>query len=53
MAGLLGLLLVLWLAMILVGLVVQSLFWLVIVGTALFLTTAAIGWVKGETPGRR
>lgn len=48
MLGLLGFLLVVWLVIIIVGVVVKSLFWLIIVGVVLFLATAAYGWIKRE-----
>lgn len=48
MLGLLGLLLVVWLVLIVVGFVVKALFWLVVVGVVLFLATAAYGWIKRE-----
>jgi hypothetical protein len=43
---LLGLLLVVWLAVTLIGAVVEGLFWLAVVGLVLFLLTAALGWGK-------
>ncbi len=46
MLGIIALLLVIWLALIVVGAVVKGLFWLVIIGVALFLVTAAFGWGK-------
>ncbi len=51
----LGLLLVVWLAITVVGAVVKGLFWLAVVGILFFLATAAIGWNKRDTkalPGR-
>ncbi len=47
--GFLGLLLVVWLILIILGVFIKGLFWLVIVGVVLFLATAAYGWVKRET----
>ena len=44
----LGFLLVLWFALVVVGFVAKSLFWLAIVGVVLFLATAAYGWAKRE-----
>ncbi|MEO6880152.1 MAG: hypothetical protein ABI181_04270 [Mycobacteriaceae bacterium] len=49
MLGLLGLLLVIWLVVIIIGVVFKAVFWLVIVGVVLFLATAAYGWIKRET----
>jgi hypothetical protein len=53
---LLGLLLVLWLALIVIGAVIKAVFWLAIVGGLLFVVTAAIGWNKRDDralpPGR-
>lgn len=46
--GLLGLLLVVWLILIILGAVLKGLFWLVVVGVVLFLATGAYGWVKRE-----
>ncbi|MCZ2857616.1 hypothetical protein [Blastococcus sp. VKM Ac-2987] len=46
MLGLIGLLLVIWLVLAVVGAVVEGLFWLLVVGVVLFLATAAYGWVK-------
>jgi hypothetical protein len=51
--GLLIILLVVWLALAVVGVIVKSLFWLLIVGVVLFVATAAIGFVKRKTLGRR
>lgn len=48
MLWVLGLLLVIWLVVIIVGAVIKSLFWLIIIGVVLFLATAAYGWVKRE-----
>jgi hypothetical protein len=43
---LLGLLLIVWLAITLIGAVVKGLFWLAVVGLLFFLLTAAFGWGK-------
>jgi hypothetical protein len=43
---LLGLLLVIWLVVTVVGAVVKGLFWLAVVGLVLFLFTAVLGWGK-------
>ena len=44
---LLGLLLVVWIVVTVIGWVVEGLFWLAVVGLAAFLVTAAIGTRKG------
>jgi len=44
MLRLLGLLLVIWLAITVVGAVVKGLFWLAVVGLLFFAATAALGW---------
>ncbi len=52
----LGLLLVVWLVLTVVGAVVKGLFWLAVVGLLFFGATAALGWNKRnrELPsGRR
>ena len=49
MLALIGLLLVIWLAVIVLGAVIHGLFWLVIIGIVLFLATAAFGWVRRRT----
>ncbi|MEU2348005.1 hypothetical protein [Modestobacter sp. NPDC049651] len=42
----LGLLLVVWLALVVIGLVVKALFWLAVVGLVLFVGTMVLG--RGE-----
>jgi hypothetical protein len=42
----LGLLLVIWLAISVLGAVVKGLFWLTVVGLLFFVATAAFGWGK-------
>ncbi len=49
MLGFIALLLVVWLALTIIGAVVEGLFWLVIIGVVLFVATAAFGWVKRNT----
>jgi hypothetical protein len=44
----LGLLLVVWLVITVVGAVVKGLFWLAVLGALFFVATAAIGWNKRE-----
>jgi LPXTG-motif cell wall-anchored protein len=43
---LIGLLLVVWLVVTLIGAVVEGLFWLAVVGLLLVLATAVMGWNK-------
>jgi TRAP-type C4-dicarboxylate transport system permease large subunit len=52
MLGFIALLLVIWLALVVIGAVVEGLFWLVAVGAVLFVATAAFGWVKRHTGTR-
>jgi hypothetical protein len=47
--ALIGVLLLIWLAVIVLGAVIHGLFWLVIIGIVLFLATAAFGWVRRRT----
>ena len=49
MLGFIALLLVVWLAIIVIGAVVEGLFWLIVIGAVLFVATAAFGWVKRNT----
>ena len=49
MLGLVLLLLVLWLALTVVGAIVEGLLWLAVVGILLFVATAAWGWAKRRT----
>ena len=46
MLRLLGLLLVIWLAITVIGAVVKGLFWLAVIGLLFFVATAALGWNK-------
>ena len=46
---LLGLLLVVWLVITVVGAVVEGLFWLAVIGLLFFLATAALGWNKRDS----
>jgi hypothetical protein len=46
---LLGLLLVIWLVVTVIGAVVKGLFWLAVVGGLFFLVTVALGWGKRGT----
>ena len=49
MLRLLGLLLGVWLAVTVVGAVLEGLFWLAVVGLLLFVVTAVVGWNKRES----
>ncbi|MEU4522060.1 hypothetical protein [Amycolatopsis sp. NPDC024027] len=51
--GILVALLVVWAVLVVLGIVVKSLFWLIIVGAVLFVATGVIGFVKREALGRR
>jgi hypothetical protein len=42
----LGLLLVVWLVITVLGAVIKGLFWLAVVGLIFFVATAALGWNK-------
>lgn len=46
MLRLLGVLLLVWLAVSVVGAVVEGLFWLTVVGLLLFAATAVAGWLR-------
>lgn len=48
-----GVLLVVWLAFTVIGFVVKGLFWLAIIGGALFLATAAYTAIKGGGSNRQ
>jgi hypothetical protein len=49
MLRLLGVLLLVWLVVTVVGAVIKGLFWLAVVGLVLFVLTAALGWGKRDT----
>lgn len=49
MLGFLALLLIIWLALVVIGFVVKTLFWLAVIGIVLFLATAAFGWLRRST----
>jgi hypothetical protein len=44
----LGLLLVIWLLITVIGAVVKGLFWLAVVGLLFFVATAALGWRRRD-----
>ena len=46
MTGLIVFLLVAWLVLSVLGFVVKGLLWLALVGIALFVITAIVGWVR-------
>lgn len=52
MLGFIALLLVVWLALVVIGAVIEGLFWLVVVGAVLFVATAAFGWAKRHSGTR-
>src|SRR3954452_8365939 len=47
--ALIGILLLVWLAITIIGAVIKGLFWLAVVGLIFFLITAAFGWGKHNT----
>jgi hypothetical protein len=47
--GFIGLLLVIWLALIVIGAVIKGLFWLIVIGVVLFLVTSVFGVLRGRT----
>ena len=49
MLGFIGLLLVVWIALIVLGALVHGLFWLIIIGVVLFLATSVFGMVRGRS----
>ncbi len=52
MLGFIALLLVVWVALVVIGVVIEGLFWLVAVGAVLFVATAAFGWVRRHSGTR-
>lgn len=46
MMQLLVILLIVWLALAVIGIVIKGLFWLFIIGAVLFVATSVWGWVK-------
>lgn len=49
MTGIILTLLVIWLALVVLGAVIEGLFWLTVSGIILFLATGAYGWMKRKT----
>ena len=45
---LIGILLVVWLVVTVVGAVLEGLFWLAVVGALFFAATAVLGWNRGR-----
>lgn len=39
-------LLAIWVAVSVIGLILEGLFWLFVIGVALFLVTSLVGWAK-------
>lgn len=52
MLALIGILLVVWIVLAVIGFAVKSLLWLAIVALILFVATAAWGWVKRKSGAR-
>ena len=52
MLALVGVLLVVWVVLAVIGFVVKSLLWLAVVALVLFIATAAFGWVQRKTSSR-
>ena len=46
MLGLIGLLLVVWLVVVVLGIAIKGLFWLAIIGAVLFVATGVGGWMR-------
>jgi hypothetical protein len=46
--GFIGLLLVIWIALIVIGAVIKGLFWLIVIGAVLFVLTSLLGVVRGR-----
>jgi hypothetical protein len=46
--GFIGLLLVVWIALIVIGAVIKGLFWLIVIGAVLFALTSLLGVVRGR-----
>ena len=52
MLGWLLLLLVVWVALMVIGAVIEGLFWLVVIGAVLFVATSLYGWTKRRSTTR-
>ncbi|MET3806536.1 putative membrane protein [Nakamurella sp. UYEF19] len=53
MLAIIGILLVVWIVVAVLGFVIKGLVWLAIIGLILFLATAAFGWVKRKASSTR
>ncbi|WP_165368336.1 hypothetical protein [Phytoactinopolyspora endophytica] len=51
MWGIVLLLLAIWLAISVIGIVIKGLIWLFVIGVALFIGTSIWGWIKRESGG--
>ncbi|NDL57234.1 hypothetical protein [Phytoactinopolyspora mesophila] len=51
MLGIVLLLLAIWLAISIIGLVIEGLVWLFIIGAVLFVLTSVWGWIKRNSGG--
>lgn len=51
MWGIILLLLAIWLVISIIGLVIEGLIWLFIIGAVLFVGTSVWGWIKRNTGG--
>jgi hypothetical protein len=51
--ALLGLLLLIWIALIVLGAIGKGLLWLLIIGVVLFVLTGGFAWTRRSTMGRR
>lgn len=49
MLGFIALLLVVWIALMVIGALIEGLFWLIAIGAIAFIATAAFGWTKRNT----
>ncbi|MGN6160336.1 MAG: hypothetical protein ACTHOG_01405 [Marmoricola sp.] len=46
MLGIIGLLLIIWLVVVVLGIAIKGLFWLAIIGAVLFIATGIGGWAR-------
>lgn len=52
MIAIIGVLLLVWLVVAVLGFVIKGLLWLAVIGVILFLVTAAVGWVRRKAVSR-
>ncbi|SDP18625.1 hypothetical protein SAMN04515671_3171 [Nakamurella panacisegetis] len=52
MLAILGVLLLVWIVVAVLGFVIKGLIWLAIIGIVLFLATSIFGWVRRKTTRR-